>query len=686
VTFPSPGAVTDAQNLVVRGTTEGPDTVVSVRVNGASATSTDGFATWRTSIVLSPGRNTLAVTLTDDLGRERTDATALEVEQVAAVLQSPIRLAHEPVRSTWLVLERRQNALLRLDPATGVARVLSSATRGAGTPFDGPTALAVDTGGDAIYVGDTGNDTVFAVDPGTGDRTVVVDRSAASAQGLSGILSNLTELVFDDMNRRLLAADSGSDTVFAIDPGTGTISLISGGNNAQPALRRGSGTSIFSAAGMGWDESGNRVIVVDNQADQVVAVNLTTGNRTVLSSNSAPAQPTGPDFTTPTSLELDAGRRFAYVTDVIQPGVPNRVLEVDLSTGARRELSGENVGSGTDLEFPQSCRIDTPNQRLLVGDAARHTIFAVDLQSGARTRFYDTRVGEGPRFADPFGTSHDATRARLLVADRSLRALVAVDLRSGDRRVLTQFDGSTTPYDVTIDTIRDRALVVDVQQSRVFAVALGTGTATELPVAALSNIRHIGFDPARDRALVSRATATNGSAFQVWSIDLANPDPNSGELPVALLSRSTTPPVGSGPSMTHILDLTVDADTDVALVLEQSGGGEVLAVDLDSGDRSLISGSGRGTGNGLQNPRSFAPQPGAPRVLVLNRSGDETLSVDLNTGDRSLVTGEGRGEGPRIRAAVDVAATRVSALVLDYELGVVTVDLGSGDRVISSSR
>lgn len=686
ITFPSPGAVTDATTVVVRGTTSGPDTVVGVTVNGAAATSTDGFATWRTTVLLQPGQNAMDVTLTDDQGRQRTDAAAIEVEQVGAVLRSPVRLALEPMRDSYLVLESRAQAVLRVERATGIARVVSGAARGSGTEFTSVVGLAYDAGGDVIYVGDRSRDAVFAVDPGTGDRTVLVDSAAASSQGLSGILATPVELVFDDLNRRLLVADSGSDTIYAIDVENGTISLISGGNNAQTAFRRGSGPSMFTASGMDWDEAGNRVVLADNQADQVIAVNLTTGNRSVLSSNSAPSQPSGPDFHTASSLVLDASRRLAYVTDIEQPGAPNFVLEVDLDTGMRRVFAGPGVGTGPDLEFPTFCRFDEANRRMFVGDSYLHAVLAIDLDTGARSSFYDTAVGSGPRLVEPFGTVTDTSRNRLLLADRSANALMAVDLDTGDRSVFTQFDTDTTPYDVAIDTVRDRALVTDVEQDRVLAVDLGTGASTELQVAGLSNVRHIGFDPSRDLAVVARAVVSNGRAVEVWAIDLGNPDPSTGEHPATLLSRSSTPAAGSGPNMSDILDLCVDPGTDVALVLEGSGGNQVLAVDLDSGDRSLISGASRGSGPALQTVRSFVPRPGSPALLVLNGDGRAVVSVDLNTGDRSEVSRSGLGDGPGLEAGVDIAAGRVGALVLDGQLGVLGVDLGTGDRVITSSR
>src|SRR3954470_9325907 len=69
VTITSPeSGLTQESTLTVTGTTAGPAAVQGVLVNGTTAITEDGFATWSATVPISIGANTIQVTATDESG------------------------------------------------------------------------------------------------------------------------------------------------------------------------------------------------------------------------------------------------------------------------------------------------------------------------------------------------------------------------------------------------------------------------------------------------------------------------------------------------------------------------------------------------------------------------------------------------------------------------------------------
>ena len=77
------------------------------------------------------------------------------------------------------------------------------------------------------------------------------------------------------------------------------------------------------------DVANNRALVEDPCLDAVVAVDLTTGARTILSNNTTPDNTT--PFVNSQGIALDATNNRALVVDITQA----MVIAVDLTTGAR---------------------------------------------------------------------------------------------------------------------------------------------------------------------------------------------------------------------------------------------------------------------------------------------------------------------------------------------------------------
>jgi hypothetical protein len=72
-----------------------------------------------------------------------------------------------------------------------------------------------------------------------------------------------------------------------------------------------------------------------------------------------------------------------------------------------------------------------------------------------------------------------------------------------------------------------------------------------------------------------------------------------------------------------VLDITLDA---------------LVAIDLDSGNRTIISDDDTGTGTNLSNPAAIVLDSTNNRSLVLDNILDALVVIDLTTGERAIAS------------------------------------------------
>jgi len=129
-----------------------------------------------------------------------------------------------------------------------------------------------------------------------------------------------------------------------------------------------------------FDAANNRVLVKDRSLAAVIAIDLTTGIRTVLSNDTTP-NASNP-FSRPQGIAVDSINNQALVTD----SDLNAIIAVNLTSGARTVLSDATTPNASNpFGRPQGIAVDSVNNRALVTDASLKAIIAVNLTSGART-------------------------------------------------------------------------------------------------------------------------------------------------------------------------------------------------------------------------------------------------------------------------------------------------------------
>jgi DNA-binding beta-propeller fold protein YncE len=150
------------------------------------------------------------------------------------------------------------------------------------------------------------------------------------------------------------------------------------------------------------------------------------------------------------------------------------------------------------------------------------------------------------------------------------------------------------------------------------------------------------------------------------------------------------PERGAGPALLLPLAVILEHNPERANALVLDGGdystdsaAKLVRVDLESGDRTIVSDDVHGEGPTLSGPRALAMDTSRGRVLVTCSRPEVggIYAIDLDSGDRSVVSSASRGSGPEISFATEIVADALSdrAFVVDSHQ-LFAVDLNNGDR------
>jgi DNA-binding beta-propeller fold protein YncE len=238
-----------------------------------------------------------------------------------------------------------------------------------------------------------------------------------------------------------------------------------------------------------------------------------------------------------------------------------------------------------------------------------------------------------------------------------------------------------------LDPYASRALVLEHEYYLSF-LDLETGARTRIerhsgpwPASPLG----IALDMANHRALLTEWTETHRGAL--YELDLATG--------VYTVLSSSYDDIGSGVPLEFPFAPAIDRAHDRAVVLVMLGDWDpppphvpaVMAVDLNTGDRTVLSGDGVGAGIELSAPQDLVLAPGGDIAYVLDQWRNALLSVDLSTGDRTMVASElGTATGgpyPFTRDNLEVDAANHRALAVNMTSGeLLGIDLATGDHTL----
>lgn len=691
VRFPFPVSMTSSNTLLVRGEAQDNENtpITSVTIDGVAATSNDGFATWQAQVPLSLGKTILKVSTQDADGN--IDANAASFAVTTGVVMEDFQQARgiefDAENNRALVVDQTAKLLVSVDLETRGRIILSGDTTGTGPAFSKPTSVALDRTNHRALVTDIGRKEIIAVDLATGNRSTF---SASPSCSLGGIKDKVPLAVaIDEANNRALAIDCiGSETaVAAIDLTTGERSRLDTG-----------GKRIDNLTSIAVDSQNNRALLADfgqivivdgveQNSPRIVAVDFATGQITVLSGKDG-TRTIGAGqnvFSNPVSLSMDAANNRVIVLDenIDDKGA---VFGVDLTTGFRSVLSGPRTGGGStgstaSLADAIAVSLNSIDGRALVLKTTSDVVINVNLTNGNRTNIGNQT--NSTKFESPRGLALDGLR--VLTVDDIRAAMYSVNSTAQTSLVSSNAFTSGVvdfgiPFDLAFDPNNNRVLVADGSKG-VLSVDLsvsdftknrtllsGTGAGTG---PSLTGSTSIAIDSNENRAYVG-TTQTNAKLFAV--------DMTAGNR--TLVSDSTK---GTGSTLRSVKAIVVDKDNDRLLAVnDESAGDFIFSVDIETGNRTILSGAGTGTGIDFSVPSSMVLDTANNRLLVTDQLVHAVIAVDLTTGDRTEFSGANTGSGPALdQPSGIVLVPNDIALIMDAGVDqLFALDMVTGARVL----
>lgn len=541
----------------------------------------------------------------------------------ATFFNNPRAIGEEP-NGNLVVADFSSGHIVRVDRNTGDRQLLSDNNdESLGPVFVQPAGIAILPNG-RIFVVDLALNRVYEVDKETGQRTSfsLGDESAIKQPfGLSaGMIGGRMMLV---------AADTGSDEggsvvgPVLIDVETGEVIDIP--RLADEVIEYNDPRSIQVVETPNAPNGESYLIVGNFSAGTIVTVDPSTGERTMLSRSGADPVGTGLNFISITDIAISKDQSSIMVLDLAQEAI----VDVDLVTGNREPLTQSHfgsVGSGFDMLNPHGI-VAAQGGGYMVTDFGAPGVLFVD-DNGKRDLFSVTPVDgfKQIRGIDLLANGNFAA------ADFGGERLIIIDGKTGERRVLSGRgvgDGPKLNGPVSVDELDDERLIISEFSSQsVLFVDRETGERTHLTGPAadgrgsgpILGTRGLTIDPHDPSQLLATDFALD--AVIAVDIETGNRSIFSGTL--------TDTPRGDGPPLNN--PFGIDVASDGTVYVSDMSLRAVFAIDRDGNREIISSNEGKGTGVKFGSPWGI-------RVIgdeVYVGDGPGIIKVDRETGDRIL--------------------------------------------------
>ena len=694
ITFPLPVSYTQAATLTVRGAASDASGVAEVRVNGVLATSATSFATWTAVVPIAAGNNNLIVSTKDVPGNAAASAASAQVSNRGPTILLAAGIDYDPNGNRIVVIDQATRMVYGFAVGTGLGTQIANLRPLDLTDSTTLEEVIVDAASNRALVVEEVSDRIVAVNLATGAYEVVSPKAGAEVEMGYGC-----GLALDSANNRLFVSSPVNKTVFSVNLATGVRTVVS-----SPTVGSGS-TTNYRPGGLVYDTLSNpgvpRLLVVNTDLTQpsVVAITVANGDRVTLSS-SAPTG-TGPGFSAPSAMTLDTVNHRVLVLD----SLAHAVYSVDLSSGNRTVVTSASVGSGAALHEYGAITMNPATQRAFINQTGGE-VLEIDLATGVRTTLVGTNVGTGPRLVGPRAPVIERSGGRpvsVLALDYEDR-VIRVDLHNGNRTLVSSNiegvgtgAGFITPFDMVLDTRAasggSSALVLTSQT--LHSVDLTNGmrtiiTALNTTLPSVNQPRALVLDAAANRVLFIDNDNQLANADVLYAIDLATNNRT-------VVSSGSVGTSGANANFALPTDLVLEPAVNPtrALIINAPGSGQrgnILAVNLANGDRSeFIAGYNVGIGPAITLGVSLFLDTPNQRLLGINSYPTFVFGVPLHAPVRQMISGTFPGTEvvtgtgvTRFGSGLDVDTASGIAFTFSEDQSLMAIDLATGDRVLVS--
>lgn len=576
----------------------------------------------RTSLLLSPRgiaidqrRNRALVTTEDSIiavdlqsgARSLFSGSAKpDAENAFSNLQA---IAVDSDHDRALVIDSGLPALIAVDLTSGARTIISSEDLSLTSLGWGPKSLVIDNRQNRVLI--WGSD-VIAVDLTTGIPTQL-DYGAF-------ILSNSMSIVLSRHSNELLPVNYQDPEM--------TYEVMDKNylyNTCKPDPYR---NSRFIAI----DKDHNRAFLANDELTSVQKMDLTTGQCSSFAKNLVVSGDEFPWHDSQVGIAIDTAHNRILATDKIQ----GAIVALDLTTGARSILS-DNSTANIDNSFysPEEFLIDPARNRAIVVDTFRKAIMTMDLESGARSILTDISMPDTSSLQMYVrGMAFDSASNSALMGDQKSQFIIEMNVATGEHKVLpNSLPFEIMPCDLALDQARNRAIIVDCGNNAVGALDLKSGKASVLsePDTIDDNNflpRRLALDTKRNRALVLHDDCNYGAGQcndYIAAIDLSNGS-----------KKIFSPDAAQDAIAQHLRfeNITFDRTHDRAFAITRSN---VFSIDASNGTRTLLSGATKtDIHNYLTRAIDIVVDEAHSRALITDDYLKAVIAVDLITGEQVI--------------------------------------------------
>ncbi len=342
-------------------------------------------------------------------------------------LLTPMGLALDSVNNRLLVADRARQAVVEVSLIDGARTLMSdglTSTPDGLNPLFEPRDIVVDTANNRLIVADpfiahdgiataTRSTHLVEVDMSNGTRSLLFPN-----RGIQ--FASYRALDLDPANDRVILlagfAVSEMNLLTEVD------NVLSDNSDPGPPLN-------LNTFGIAYDAANNKAYVLLRSS--ILSVDLGTGVRTTLSSTTVPSSLN--TWSNGTSLIFDDTQNRLLLIDASE--VTPKIIAVDIITGARTILSSNTVPNAiNNFSSIADAALDSINNRLLVVDRHRDAVLEVSLSDGSRSFISGFGLSNGQNMlARPEAIDIDVSNNLAYIVDQGLQSIMLLDLITGER-------------------------------------------------------------------------------------------------------------------------------------------------------------------------------------------------------------------------------------------------------------
>ncbi len=168
---------------------------------------------------------------------------------------------------------------------------------------------------------------IVASDQNFANQSILSDASKSIPNNLNPINHSWSGIAYDKDRNRYLVSDYSQQIIFSVNAATGERAIFSS-NSVGAGAQFGAVNSVY-IAGVAIDDTNHRLLVTEAISGNLFAVDLITGNRTLISSTTS-NNPFNPLYESYVVTVVDPNG-YAFLSDYTLQGI----YAVDLVTGHR---------------------------------------------------------------------------------------------------------------------------------------------------------------------------------------------------------------------------------------------------------------------------------------------------------------------------------------------------------------